>query len=73
VDNPDRPDQHQVDILSHLAEGGYLVWCRELSQLETTIDSMPKRDLRRWSPGPCTIHLIVDGFLQKLLAEDRSR
>jgi UDP-N-acetylglucosamine transferase subunit ALG13 len=73
VDNPDRPDQHQVDILSHLARGEYLVWCHDLTQLEATIDSMPQRKLRRWQPAPCTIHIIVNEFLQNLLAEDRNR
>jgi UDP-N-acetylglucosamine transferase subunit ALG13 len=71
VDNRDRPDQHQIDILSHLAERGHLVWCHDLSQLETAIDSMSERDLHRWQPRPCTIHLIVDKFLQNLLAEER--
>ena len=70
VDNPDRPDRHQIDILSYLSEGGYLVWCHDLSQLEATIDSMAERKLRRWQPDPCTIHVIVDEFLQQLVAED---
>lgn len=73
MDNPDRPDQHQVDLLSHLAEGGYLVWCRDLGQLEATMDSMDRRQLRRWQPDPCTIHLIVDEFLQQLLPGDGQR
>ena len=72
VDNPDRPDHHQMDILSHLAEGGHLVWCHELSQLEATIDSVPGRELRPWQPGPCTIHVIVGEYLQKLLLEEGS-
>jgi beta-1,4-N-acetylglucosaminyltransferase len=70
VDNPDRPDQHQTDILSHLHEGGYLVWCRDMSRLEAIIDSLSQRTLRRWQPDPCTIHLVVDEFLQQLLVED---
>jgi len=73
VDNPDRPDQHQVDLLSYLSEGGYLVWCHDLNRLEATIDSIRSRKLRRWEPPPCTIHLIVDAFLQKLLAEREGR
>ncbi|MDH7485898.1 MAG: PssE/Cps14G family polysaccharide biosynthesis glycosyltransferase [Anaerolineae bacterium] len=73
VDNPDRPDQHQVDLLSYLSEGGYLVWCHDLSQLEATLDSMGDRKLRRWEPPPCTIHLIVDEFLQKLVAEETGK
>ena len=73
VDNPDRPDQHQIDILSHLAEGGFLIWCHELSQLETTIDGAASRQLRQWRSDPCTIHLIVDDFLQALLPETGSQ
>jgi UDP-N-acetylglucosamine transferase subunit ALG13 len=73
VDNPDRPDQHQIDILSHLSEGGFLVWCRDLSQLEPTIDSMPGRTLQRWQPDPCTVHLVVAEFLQQLLAQEPGR
>lgn len=72
VDNPDRPDHHQMDILSHLAEGDHLVWCHELSRLEATIDSMPGRQLQRWQPEPCTIHIIVGNYLQKLLHEEGS-
>jgi len=67
VDNPDRPDQHQVDLLGHLSEQGYLVWCRDLERLEETIDSMAGRDLSPWSPEPCTIHLLVEEYLQRLL------
>jgi len=69
VDNPDRPDQHQTDILGHLHDGGYLVWCRDMSNLEATIDSLAERTLRRWQPAPCTIHLVVDEFLQRVLEE----
>jgi hypothetical protein len=29
--------------------------------------------LNRWQSDPCTIHIIVDEFLQQLLAQDRSR
>jgi beta-1,4-N-acetylglucosaminyltransferase len=67
VDNPDRPDHHQEDLLSHLSEQGHLVWCRDLGRLERTIDSMAERTLVPWTPDPCTVHHHVEEFLQQLL------
>ena len=62
-----RPDHHQVDLLSHLSEKGYLVWCRDLQRLGEVIDSMPERVLNEWVPEPCIVHLYVEEYLRRLL------
>ena len=64
VSNPDRYDDHQQDLLSTMAEEGYLVWCRRLSQLEQAIKTAQTTPLRRYQPPECEIHLIINEFLQ---------
>ena len=66
VDNPDRYDQHQQDLLSYLDEKGHLIWCRDLSQLDEAIRRARASTFVPFSPPPLALHLIVDAFLQAL-------
>jgi UDP-N-acetylglucosamine transferase subunit ALG13 len=65
--NPDRYDHHQDDLLSAMAEEGYLVWCRHLDQLEQAVESALQAaqngSLKRYEPSECQIHTVIDRFL----------
>lgn len=63
VSNPDRYDNHQDDLLSALAEGRYLVWCRELGDLKQAIETAQTTRLNRYQPDKCEIHLVINQFL----------
>lgn len=63
VSNPDRYDNHQQDLLSTMAEDGYLVWCRQLDALGQAIKRLQTRPLRRYQPPECELHLVINEFL----------
>jgi UDP-N-acetylglucosamine transferase subunit ALG13 len=65
VSNPDRYDDHQQDLLSMMAEEGYLIWCRQLDVLGQAIETLQTAPLRRYQPPECEIHLVIDEFLGK--------
>lgn len=63
VANPDRYDQHQEDLLSYLAEEGYLIWCRDLASLPDELHRVHGMTFRRyWSPE-CHVHDVIAEFL----------
>jgi len=66
VDNPDRPDQHQEDLLSYLSEKGHLIWCRDLSRLGEAIHRARTEPLVPFTPPPLALHLIVREYLETL-------
>lgn len=66
VDNPDRYDQHQQDLLSYLDEKGHLVWCRDLARLREAIARARAQTFVPFQAPPTAIHLIVEAFLQAL-------
>jgi UDP-N-acetylglucosamine transferase subunit ALG13 len=63
VSNPDRYDDHQQDLLSTMAEEGYLVWCRLLDALGQAIETAQSTPLRRYQAPECEIHLVINEFL----------
>jgi len=63
VSNSDRYDGHQQDLLAAMAEGGYLVWCRQLDELKQAIEAAQTTSLRRYEPPKCEIHLVINEFL----------
>ena len=63
VSNPDRHDNHQEDLLSTMAEEGYLVWCRRLDELQQAIATAQTTPLRHYQPPQCEIHVVINEFL----------
>lgn len=63
VSNPDRYDDHQQDLLATMAEEGYLVWCRQLDELQQAIETAQNTPLRRYQSPECEIHLVINEFL----------
>jgi beta-1,4-N-acetylglucosaminyltransferase len=66
VSNPDRYDHHQDDLLSAMEEEGYLVWCRQLSELKQAIAAAQQGPLKLYERGACKIHLHIHEFLHAL-------
>lgn len=63
VSNPDRFDLHQNDLLGELERGGYLLWCRDLANLEQDIRRVTTMQFRRYEDPPCSIHLAIADYL----------
>jgi UDP-N-acetylglucosamine transferase subunit ALG13 len=63
VSNPDRYDRHQDDLLEILEAGGYLRWCRELSQLTETLEQARKTAFNRYVKPECRIAEVIRDFL----------
>ena len=64
VSNSDRYDNHQEDLLAAMAAEDYLVWCRQLGELEQAIETARTVPLRRYRPAKCEIHVVIDEFLK---------
>ena len=65
VSNPDRYDKHQDDLISTLAEQDFLVWCRNLKNLNQSISYALQKNFRSYHPPKCTIHSVIKKFLSK--------
>jgi UDP-N-acetylglucosamine transferase subunit ALG13 len=63
VNNPDRFDLHQTDLLGELERGEYLFWCRDLATLLDAIRRIPKMTFRPYDDPPCRIHEAIADFL----------
>ncbi|MBM3319652.1 MAG: hypothetical protein FJY73_03135 [Candidatus Eisenbacteria bacterium] len=63
ADNPDRPDQHQKDMIGHMASLGRLVWCGDLSRLPEAIEEARALCPEPLVTAPPLIHLVVREFL----------
>ena len=63
VTNPDRYDKHQDDLISILAEQDYLVWCRNLKDLNQSISIALEKKIKLYHPPKCRIHTVIKKFL----------
>jgi beta-1,4-N-acetylglucosaminyltransferase len=63
ADNPDRPDQHQKDMIGHMSAEGRLVWCRDLSRLAEAIEEARALRPEKLVTPPPRVHLVVREFL----------
>lgn len=63
VSNTDRYDNHQDDLLSVMAEEGYLVWCQQLTDLKQAIERVQTTSLRPYEEPDCSIHHMIYDFL----------
>jgi beta-1,4-N-acetylglucosaminyltransferase len=68
VSNPDRYDQHQVDLLSRLEADHHLIWCRHPQDLGQAITASREVRLRPYQRPECTLHLRIREYLEELEA-----
>lgn len=66
LDNPDRFDQHQQDMLRVLAAQNYLIWCQDLNDLPEALERARQHEFRRYTASECEIHRVIREFLQGL-------
>ncbi len=65
VSNSDRYDNHQVDLLKTMESEGYLIWCRQLTSLQPSIETALNHELRRYRPPECNIHIYINEYLNR--------
>jgi UDP-N-acetylglucosamine transferase subunit ALG13 len=63
VENTTCVDAHQTEILSILAQEGYLIWCRDMGELRSLLEQVPALRLKAYVPPPCTIAKEIKAFL----------
>lgn len=63
VNNTDRYDDHQGDLLEIMAKEGYLIWCQQLSSLAEAIETAQTTPPRPYESPECQIHLLIHKFL----------
>lgn len=65
VNNSDRYDNHQIDLLETMESEGYLIWCRQLTSLQPSIETALNHELRRYRPPECNIHIYINEYLNR--------
>jgi len=63
VSNPDRYDRHQDDLLEALEAKGYLLWCRDLSQLPEAIEQARRTTFNHYDRPECRIAEVIKDYL----------
>ena len=66
LDNPDRFDQHQQDMLRVLAAQNYLIWCQDLNDLPEALERGRHHKFKKYVASRCEIHRVIREFLQGL-------
>ncbi len=72
VNNPDRYDNHQVDLLTTLEAAGHLIYCRQLGELPNAVERAFLTQFRPYRRPETTIHILIKEYLAKL-APGRSK
>jgi len=66
VENPCVADSHQSDLLGEFSEKGFLVWCKNLDDLEETIKKIKKIKYKKYQQPECKIQYKIKEFLDNL-------
>ena len=64
VENTTCHGVHQRDLLSTLAQEGYLIWCRDLNRLPEALERAKNCEFKKYVAPECRIHTVIDDFLQ---------
>ena len=59
ISNPEKPGQHQEDILKALSQQNYLIWCRDLKGLRETVKNAKKIKMKKYRKPECKIAEII--------------
>jgi UDP-N-acetylglucosamine transferase subunit ALG13 len=65
VTNPDRYDNHQIDIIARLSEDDLLIWCKNFAGLRIAIERSKFRRLKKYRKPACNIHKIICRFIEE--------
>jgi len=59
ISNPEKPGQHQEDILKALSQRNYLIWCRDLNRLKETVKNARETNMKEYRKPECKIAEII--------------
>jgi beta-1,4-N-acetylglucosaminyltransferase len=65
IENVDVNGSHQWDILSKLEDKNYIIWCKNLEDMERYIIKAKKMKFDKYVQPKCTIHEHIKTFLEK--------
>jgi beta-1,4-N-acetylglucosaminyltransferase len=65
VENPDVNDSHQGDLLKKLEDERYLIWCKDVHDIEGSIALSKKFQYKKYVPQKCTIGNTIIKFLER--------
>ena len=60
---------HQRELLSTLAEEGYLIWCRDLNDLPELLERAREHEFKRYVPPECQIPAAITAYLRTLTGD----
>ena len=64
VENTTCHGSHQRDLLNVLAREGYLIWCKDLSELPKALESVTNQEFKKYIPPECKIHSLITDLLR---------
>ena len=59
ISNPEKPGQHQEDILKTLSQQNYLIWCKDLNKLKETVKNARATNIKEYRKPECKIAEII--------------
>ncbi|UCH70509.1 MAG: hypothetical protein JSV29_00550 [Candidatus Bathyarchaeota archaeon] len=59
ISNPEKPNQHQKEILKALSQQSYLIWCRDVKRLKETVENARKVKIKKYRKPECQIAEII--------------
>jgi UDP-N-acetylglucosamine transferase subunit ALG13 len=65
VNNTLIPDNHQQELLQKLAQDGYILWCKELKELQDYIILSRTYEFKKYNPPACSLSTAIVNFLKK--------
>lgn len=66
VEDQFQPDRHQREILNIWGEEGYLLWCKDLSNILDCIAKARTMEFATYKPPTCDIPDIIQQFIDAL-------
>jgi UDP-N-acetylglucosamine transferase subunit ALG13 len=65
INNPDRYDLHQEELLEVLEEQGHLIWCRNMSHLAEALHKAEAQTFIPYNKPRCTIAEVIKDYLDR--------
>jgi len=65
INNPDRYDLHQEELLEALEEQGHLIWCRNMSLLAEALHKAETQTFVPYYRPQCTIAKVIKDYLDR--------
>ena len=65
IENKEVSDSHQWDLLQKLDGEGYILWCREITELETCIEKARRHEFKPYVAPICDIPKKINEFLDE--------